>query len=373
MQRLGVIVTPGFQVMSFAALSVFDYANVVKPSFYDVHILSGTGGLVHGSLGMSVKTERLGAAEYDTVIVCSSGARVNGAIDLTSSSPGLVAFLQNAVKISRRVASIGAGVFFLAAAGILDGRHATTHWLNAGELQLRFPNVKVEKDRIFTVDGPIWTSAGASAGTDLALEMVEEDLGVEMARLIAKGLVLYHRRAGSHSQQSVLLELEPRSERMQKVLTYVKRNLHTPLSVEQLAKVAHLSLRQFTRAFTRETGRSPGKAIEDMRIEAARMMLERGHHCIDVVANETGFSGYEHMRRAFLRAFGQSPQAVRRNARSVPSPSDRLRRHVPSSFPIEWGQTERYNSSFRKRLATSVTEPCSNSMVKSRLQVTRVQ
>lgn len=154
-----------------------------------------------------------------------------------------------------------------------------------------------------------------SAGIDLALAMVEMDLGDEIARSVGRKMVVYHRRAGGQSQFSALLELEPKSDRIQSALTYARANLRTRLSVEQLAEVAHLSPRQFSRTFRTETGQSPAKAVENLRVEAARLMMEQGRLPIDVVARETGFADRERMRRAFLRAFGQPPQAIRRSAR----------------------------------------------------------
>src|SRR5947208_249439 len=208
------------------------------------------------------------------------------------------------------------GAFILAEAGLPDGRRATTHWHRARELQAGFPKVKVEEDRIFIIDGPVWTSAGMTAGIDLALAMVEKDLGADVARMVARKQVVYHRRAGGQSQFSALLELEPKSDRIQSALTYAKRNLGTPLTVGQLAKAVHLSPRQFGRAFRAETGQSPAKAVENLRVEAARLMMEQSRHPIDVIARQTGFIDRDRMRRAFLRAFGQPPQVIRRNARA---------------------------------------------------------
>jgi transcriptional regulator GlxA family with amidase domain len=158
--------------------------------------------------------------------------------------------------------------------------------------------------------------AGMTAGIDLALAMVEQDLGADIARGVARHLVVYHRRAGGQSQYSTLLELEPKSDRIQSALAYAKRNLHAPLAVEQLAKAAHLSPRQFSRAFRAETGQSPAKAVENLRLEAARLMMEQSRHPIEVIARQTGFADRDRMRRAFLRAFGQPPQAMRRNGRA---------------------------------------------------------
>jgi transcriptional regulator GlxA family with amidase domain len=310
MQRIGFVVTPDFHVMSLAALSVFEFANLTEGEPpYELNVLSETGGLVTSSMGVAVETRPFESPTFDTVII-------GGGVGPVVTTPMLRAFVQDAMKTARRVASICTGAFALAEAGVLDGRRATTHWFSARELQARFPRVKVEEDRIFIIDGAVWTSAGASAGIDLALGMVEKDLGADAARLIAKKLVVYHRRTGGQSQHSALLELDPKSDRIQNALDFAKRNLHTALSVEQLADAAHLSPRQFSRAFRAETGQPPAKAIENLRVEAARLMMEQGRHSIDEVARETGFADRERMRRAFLRAFGQPPQVIRRNARA---------------------------------------------------------
>lgn len=310
MYRIGFVVFDGFQSMSFAALSVFEYANfMMNKTIYEMRFISENGGLVRSSTGMVIESEPFGQKVFDTVIV-------GGGTSILESPPvGLLAFINKAQRKSRRVASICTGTFILAEAGLLDGRRATTHWFHARDLQARYPKVKMEEDRIFIIDGNVWSSAGMTAGIDLALAMAEEDLGPEITRSIAKNLVMYHRRAGGQSQHSALLELEPKSDRIQTALDYAKKNLHTDLSVEQLAEAAHLSPRQFSRAFRAETGQSPAKAIENLRLEAARLMMEQTRHSIDVVARETGFADRRRMRQAFLRGFGQPPQAIRRNAR----------------------------------------------------------
>jgi transcriptional regulator GlxA family with amidase domain len=175
--------------------------------------------------------------------------------------------------------------------------------------------VKLDQDRIFTNDGPIWTTAGGAAGLDLSLALIENDLGADVAKAVARELVIYHRRNGGQSQISTLLELEPKSDRIQAALTYARDNLHKPLTVPELAEAANLSLRHFSRAFQAETGLSPAKAIETLRVEGARNLMEQSRHPIDVVARQTGFSDRDQMRRAFMRAFGEPPQALRRKAR----------------------------------------------------------
>jgi transcriptional regulator GlxA family with amidase domain len=314
MHRIAFVALPGFRMMSLASLSVFELANSeMGESVYELHVLSETGGLVPTSIGFGIMTEPLDGpldeAPFDTVIV--GGSAQPGAL-----TPGVTKFLQRAVQRSRRVAATCTGAFVLAEAGLLDGRRATTHWNAARKLQARFPKVKVEEDRIFIVDGPVWTSAGMTAGIDLALAMVEKDLGAEAARAVAKKLVVYHRRAGGQSQFSALLELEPKSDRIQNALAYARNNLDKALTVGELAQAANLSPRQFSRAFRAETGQSPAKAIENLRLEAARLSMEQSRHPIDVIARQTGFADRDRMRRAFLRAFGQPPQVIRRNARA---------------------------------------------------------
>ncbi len=310
MQRIGLIVYPGFGMMSLSTATVFDLANrsLAEPR-YEIVVASEKGGLVATSIGVSVQTVAVDEADFDTILV-------SGNYDLRSPSPALLDFLRSAAGgLARRIAAPCTGAFVLAEAGLLDGRRATTHWAYARELQRRYPRIKVEDDRIFIADRDVWTSAGMTAGIDLALALVEMDLGADVARLVANKLVIYHRRAGGQSQHSLLLQLEPKSDRIQSVLTYARRNLNTALNVEQLADIAHLSPRQFSRAFHAETGQSPAKAIENMRVEAARTFIEDGRHSIDEVAELTGFGDRERMRRAFLRALGQPPQVLRRNAR----------------------------------------------------------
>jgi len=308
MQRIGFIVYPGFQVIGLAASTVFEIANIANgASIYQVDVLSEQGGKVQGSAAVAVDSQPFKRRHYDTLIVC-------GGTEVPKPSPKLASYLRAKALSSRRIAAICTGAFVLAEAGLLNGRRATTHWLLARELQARFPGITVEEDRIFIVDGPIWTSAGMTAGIDLALSMLEKDAGPELARAVARKLAIFHRRAGGQSQHSTLLELEPKSDRIQAALIYASKNLRNDLTVEQLAEAARLSPRQFSRSFRAETGQSPAKAVENLRVEAARLMLEQSAHPIDVVARETGFADRERMRRAFLRAFGQPPRTIRRNA-----------------------------------------------------------
>lgn len=308
MQRIGFLVYPGFQIMTLAAASVFEFANLaLKRTNYEVHVVSEFGGPIASSLGAPIQTEVIGGRNFDTLLI-------GGGVGVPSVNDSLIDIVRAAPRTSRRVAAICTGAFLLAQAGLLDGRRATTHWLVAKKLKQLHAQVTVEEDRIFITDGDIWTSAGMSAGIDLALAMVEKDLGTEVSRKVAQMLVIYHRRTGGQSQFSALLELEPKTDRIQNALTYAKSHLRSTLSVEELAEAANLSPRQFSRAFTAETGQSPAKAVEQLRVEAARLMMEQTRHSIEIIAREVGFADRERMRRAFLRSFGQSPQAMRRHA-----------------------------------------------------------
>ncbi|KEX92764.1 AraC family transcriptional regulator [Pseudomonas umsongensis] len=306
MHRIGLIVYPGFQVLGLAMCATFELANsAADEPVYSIVLVSEHGGMVQTSAGFAVETKPFDPCSFDTLLVMGDNL-------IRPPSKGLVDFLRHASQGTRRLGSICTGAIALAEAGLLDGRRATTHWCHAASLQRAFPKVKVEEDRIFINDGNIWTAAGMSACVDLALALVEIDLGAEVARRVARQLVVYHRRAGGQSQFSVMLELQPRTDRIQAALTYAKQNLKSDLSVEELANAANLSPRQFSRVFNAETGQSPAKAIESLRVEAARLMMETGRHSIDVVATETGFGDRERMRRAFLRAFGQPPQVIQR-------------------------------------------------------------
>jgi len=313
MRDIAFVVYPGYSMMALAVVSVFETANGIVAATgghepYDLHFVSEKGGRIKTSAGLKLDTEHFTDMPFDTLIV-------GGATVQEPSSRGLIAYMKDAPKRHRRIAAVCTGAFVLAEAGLLDGRHATTHWLHARDLQKRFPKVKMEEDRIFINDGPIWTSAGMTAGLDLSLALIENDLGPEIAKSVARKLVVYHRRGGGQSQFSALLEMTPKSDRIQAALNYARENLHKPLAVPELAEAAHLSPRQFSRAFHAETGQSPAKAIENLRVEAARNLMELSRHPIDIVARQTGFSDRDHMRRAFLRAFGQPPQVLRRNAR----------------------------------------------------------
>nr|WP_100549924.1 MULTISPECIES: GlxA family transcriptional regulator [unclassified Pseudomonas] len=305
MHTVALVVYPQFQPMSLALSSVFECANLLHgEQVYAFHLVSETGGTVMSSHGFSVNTEPLRSEGYDTIII-------SGYLELGEPSPELLACLSSASSQSRRIASLCTGVFVLADAGLLKGKRVTTHWLHIPEFKKRHPTIKIDDDRLFIVDGQIWTCAGMSAGVDLALAMVENDLGIDLVRRVARKLVIPQRRGAAQPQLSTLLEMDPKSDRIQLALAYARDNLSGDLSVTVLANIARLSPRQFSRLFVEETGKTPAKAIESLRVEAARIMMETSRHPVEVIARETGFRDRERMRQAFLRAYGKPPQLMR--------------------------------------------------------------
>lgn len=306
---VGFVIYQGYSTMTLTVVMAFEVANsVVDAAPYELHFVSETGGKIRASCGMTVESEPFSERSFHTLVI-------GGAISPCASTPRLIDYMRDAPVRHRRIAAISTGAFVLAEAGLLDFRNATTHWMHAPLLQAQYPAVKLNQDRIFVNDGPIWTTAGGAASLDLSLALIESDLGADVAKAVARDLVVYHRRTGGQSQKSALLELSPKTDRFQAVLTYARDNLHKPLSVPELAEVAHLSTRQFSRAFQAETGQSPAKVIETLRVEGARNLMEQSRHPIEVVARQSGFSDRDHMRRAFMRVLGRPPQAFRRALR----------------------------------------------------------
>jgi transcriptional regulator GlxA family with amidase domain len=219
MHRVGFIVPLRFQLMSLAALTAFEIANLPPAGpRYEIRLLSEHGGPVRSSGGMALDTEAFGDPAFDTVIVGSITE-----FEMPSADPNIIAFVQEAAKASRRIASICSGAFVLAEAGLLNGRRATMHWAHAASFRARFPAVKTQEDRIFINDGPIWTSAGMTAGIDLVLALIDNDLGPETAKIVARLLVMNQRRMGGQKQHSVLLDMTPKSGRIELVLAHMWR------------------------------------------------------------------------------------------------------------------------------------------------------
>ncbi|RAK65587.1 GlxA family transcriptional regulator [Phenylobacterium kunshanense] len=308
-RRIAVVIFPGFQLLDAAGpLSAFEIAERHRPGAYAISVLAPGGGDVASSSGARMAAEPLSDGPFDTILI--SGGDGTRSLDELRE---IIRWIRH-VEV-RRPASVCSGAYVLAEAGLLDGRRATTHWSRTDDFARRYPKVKLDADRIFIRDGDVWTSGGITAGIDLSLALIEEDLGTGVARSTAQQLVVHQRRPGGQSQFSALVELGGRTGRFSDLMDWIRDHLSEPLPVERLAEQAAMSPRNFARAFTAETGTTPAKAVERLRLEAARTAVETGHDPIDRVAEATGFGDPERMRRAFLRAFGQPAQALRRAAR----------------------------------------------------------
>jgi transcriptional regulator GlxA family with amidase domain len=311
-RTIGVVIFPDFQILDATGpISAFEIAARLSNGGYDLRLMSDGGGEVASSSGVRLVTDPLDEQPCDTVMV--AGGIGVGRVDALAPT---LAWIRRRAGDARRVTSVCSGSLLLAEAGLLEGKRATTHWSRTDDFARRFPNVKLEPDRIFVREGETWTSAGITAGIDLALALIEDDFGGKLARAVAQQLVVHHRRPGGQSQFSALLDMGGVNGRFAELMDWVRERLAERLNVERLAEQAAMSPRHFARAFAAETGLTPAKAVERLRLEAARLRVETTHEPIDRVAEAAGFGDPERMRRAFLRAFGQPPQALRRAARA---------------------------------------------------------
>lgn len=310
MSRVTIMVYEGFQILDVTGpAAVFEIAGHFGAP-YSIELASLNGGSVASSSGIKVETSALAdAINCDTLLVPGSEDAWR-----TFWPAEMLDCLADAARSGRRVASVCSGAFVLAAAGVLDGRRAATHWAAASVLKRRYPTIAVDAESIFVEDRGVWTSAGVAAGIDLALGIIARDHGDAVSRKVAQKMVVYHRRPGTQSQHSALLDLVTPDNRFAPLLAWARQRLSEPLNVERLADQSALSVRQFTRAFTDATGVPPAKAIERLRVEEARAMIEAGATSLEVVARQTGFGNGERMRRAFVKITGQPPLTVRRSA-----------------------------------------------------------
>ncbi|MGA2055145.1 MAG: GlxA family transcriptional regulator [Bradyrhizobium sp.] len=309
---IGILIFPDFQLLDAAGpISVFEIASRFARAPASIKVLAEIPGPVRSSSGVEMLARSLRAPAALSTLIIAGGEGVLAA----ARSARILAFVRAAAKRGVRIASVCSGAYILAEAGLLDGRRATTHWGRTRHFLSSYPKVKLEPDQIFVRDGEIWSSAGISAGIDLALALMAEDFGEEVSRQTARQLVLYDRRSGGQSQFSSLLELKAQAQRFGPLLSWAREHLDAPLTVEDLAERAGMSTRHFTRAFIAETGSTPSKAVERLRLEVARQQVQSSIEAIERVAESTGFRDPERMRRAFIRAFGQPPQSLRRAAR----------------------------------------------------------
>jgi transcriptional regulator GlxA family with amidase domain len=316
-RRVAMLVFPGFQVLDATGpLEVFSAANdaardrggAVPP--YEITVVAREAGPVRTSAGYELVAQRGIAAlraPLDTLLVAGGTGTAQAVADRA-----LVRWIARQAPRARRIASVCTGAFLLAEAGLLDGLRATTHWSAAALLQQRHPKLRVDADSIYVREGRVWTSAGVTSGMDLALALVEEDLGREIALAVARRLVLFVKRPGGQSQFSAQLgaQIAERAP-LREIQAWIAEHPADDLSVEALARRAGMSPRNFARAFASEVGRTPGRFVEDARVERARRRLEESDDAVEAIAADCGFGSAETLRRAFLRTLRVGPNAYR--------------------------------------------------------------
>ncbi|WP_184473346.1 GlxA family transcriptional regulator [Rhizobium esperanzae] len=319
-RRIEILTFPDSQLLDVAGpLQVFATANDLavlegKPRPYETVVVAECAE-VKTSAGLALATSPLPSTDtpLDTLVV-AGGWGVNAACE----NRDLVEWVKCRSKAARRTASVCSGAFLLATAGLLDGRRIVTHWQRCAEFAKRFPLVRLDPDPIFIRDGDMWTSAGVTAGIDLALALIEIDLGRRAALAVGRQLVVFLKRPGGQSQFSTVFSLQENDGRFDQLHAWIIENLSGPLPLAALAERVNMSSRSFSRHYRQATGLTPARAIEDIRIETARRLLDEGQS-VARVSRRCGFGSEETMRRVFLRHFGTSPKAYReRFARQTP-------------------------------------------------------
>jgi transcriptional regulator GlxA family with amidase domain len=308
---IGIVVFEGVQSLDVTGpLEVFSGASARAGGAYTTVVIGPRPGALRSSSGLTLVPDvgLRDAPSLDTLVV-AGGSGTRAALEDRS----LVGWIARRARRTRRVASVCSGAFLLAEAGVLDGRRATTHWSACALLAERYPSVEVDPDPIHTRDGNVYTSAGVTAGMDLALALVEEDLGRDVALDVARQLVLFLRRPGSQAQFSAQLSVQIADrDPLRELQGWMADHPGDDLSVAALALRARMSERHFARSFRAEVGQTPARYVEIVRLEAARRRLEESPEPVGAVAAACGFGTAETMRRAFLRRLGVGPAEYRR-------------------------------------------------------------
>jgi len=316
-RRVGVFVFDGVVALdAVGPADVFGAANILRQQEdpaarqpYDVCFVAARAGSIRTATGFGLAAElsvRDSASAFDTLVV--PGAYEQQDAEAVVAIPEVTDWLLRAARDSRRVASICTGALILADLGLLGGRRATTHWAFCDRLQAAFPAVAVEPDSLWVKDGKIYTSAGITAGMDLALALVEEDLGRRFALELARVLVMFLKRPGGQSQfSSELISQLISPDRLEDLVEWIREHLDQPLTIEALARRSKMSARNFQRVFTRQCGLPPAKFIERLRVERARVIIEDTSLSMAEIATKSGFDSEQRMRRSFQRVLGINP------------------------------------------------------------------
>jgi transcriptional regulator GlxA family with amidase domain len=311
---IDVLAYPAVQLLDVTGpIQVFASANDLVAGAggappYVLRVVAQGGEDVTASAGVALAAGPLTKLDepLDTLLVAGG----EGA-EAAAENPVLVEWVRERATQARRVASVCTGAFLLAAAGVLDGRRAATHWMYCNKLAQRFPAVHVESDPIFVCDGSVWTSAGVTAGIDLALALVEEDLGRSLALAVARYLVVFLKRPGGQAQFSAALALQAADDKFGALHDWINEHLTSDLSLSVLADQAGMSERSFSRHYAEATGQTPARAIERLRVEAARRLLTESRLPVKRIAQRCGFGSEETMRRSFLRLLTTTPHDYR--------------------------------------------------------------
>jgi transcriptional regulator GlxA family with amidase domain len=309
-----VLAFPSVQLLDVSGpLQVFATVNEMmlrhgQPAPYAPRVIARGGTTITASAGLGLAVSELPrhSEPIDTLLI-AGGPGVHAA----ASDPAMVAWVRKRATKARRTASVCTGAFLLASTGVLDGRRAATHWSWCAELAQRYPNVRVEPDPIFVRDGAYWTSAGVTAGIDLALALVEEDLGREVALMVARHLVVFLKRPGGQSQFSAALSLQSADDRFGALHEWIGQHFADDISLPAMAEQAGMSERSFSRHYADATGTTPARAVEQLRVEAARQLLSETRLPVKRISQRCGFGSEETMRRSFLRLLSATPQDYR--------------------------------------------------------------
>jgi len=309
-----MLVFPSVQLLDATGpLQVFASANdfaieAGKPPPYELRVVTQDGASITASAGVGLATVPLPAigSPVDTLVI--AGGR---GVDAAAANKVLVDWVRQRTQDARRAASVCTGAFLLAASGVLDGKRAATHWSVCAEFARRFPSVRVESDPIFVRDGAVWTSAGVTSGIDLALALIEEDLGRAAALAVARYLVVFLKRPGGQAQFSATLSLQSAEDKFGALHAWINQHLAENISLPALARQAGMSERSFSRHYAEDTGLTPARAVEQLRVEAARRLLLETSLPVKRISQRCGFGSEETMRRSFVRLLDVTPQDYR--------------------------------------------------------------
>ena len=316
-RTIGIVAFPDVEVLDITGpFEVFNFANlglirqgITEENIYSLKLLAETPGPIATMSGLQIVAENMYGVpndEFDTLLI------PGGCVEKVLNNEKLITWIKAMSPKVRRLVSVCTGAFLLAEAGLLDGRKATTHWDFCQPLAKNYPGIQVEPDYIFIKDGHIFTSGGITSGIDLALALLEEDWGRDLALYVARYLVVFLKRPGGQSQFSSYLTTEAsRRPDLRELQVWIMEHIHQDLNVEALAARMAMSPRNFARLFLTETGMTPAKFVETTRIDRARYLLETDALSVEIIAEKTGFKDSERMRRAFIRQMGVNPQNYR--------------------------------------------------------------